>query len=89
MTFELLTSANVEKYIQYLKAAISQEPDMMLIDHIHENAIRDRIDDPFYQSKKSILAIENSEVIGRISPIKNNRNTDKFRWDLMSHLFVF
>ena len=66
MTFELLSPANVEKYIQYLKTAISQEPDMMLIDHIDENAIRDRIDDPFYQSKKSILAIKNGEVIGRM-----------------------
>ena len=66
MTFELLSAANVDKYILYLKTAVAQEPDMMLIEHIDENAIRNRIDDPFYQSKKSILAIENGEVIGRI-----------------------
>lgn len=66
MRFELLSPSNVELYIRYLEKALLDEPDMMLVDQIDETAIKERLCDPFYQSKKSILAIENNEVIGRI-----------------------
>ncbi len=66
MKFELLSPFNAEQYIRYLKKALLEEPDMMLIDQIDVDAIRERLNDPFYQSKKSILAIEHGVVIGRI-----------------------
>ena len=66
MRFELLSPANVDLYIRYLKKALSEEPDMMLASQIDETAIKKRLCDPFFQSKKSILAIENDEVVGRI-----------------------
>lgn len=66
MKFEILTSANADLYIDYLKKALSDEPDMMLVTQIDETAVKERIRDPFYQSKKSVLAIENDEAVGRI-----------------------
>ncbi len=66
MKFEPLSKSNVEKYISYLKKAFLEEPDTMLVEQIDETAVKERLCDPFYQSKKSILAIENSEVVGRI-----------------------
>ena len=66
MKFEPLSPANVELYIIYLKKALLEEPDMMLTAQIDEAAIKERLCDPFYQSKKSLLAIENDDVVGRI-----------------------
>lgn len=66
MRFELLSTSNVELYIRYLEKAFLKEPDMMLVERIDETAIKERLCNPFYQSKKSILAIENNEVVGRI-----------------------
>lgn len=66
MRFELLSPSNVELYIRYLKKAFLEEPDMMLAMQIDETAIRERLCDPFYQSKKSILAIQNDAIVGRI-----------------------
>ena len=66
MRFELLSPDNVELYIRYLKKALLEEPDMMLAMQIDETAIKKRLYDPFFQSKKSILAIKNDEVVGRI-----------------------
>lgn len=66
MKFELLSPSNAELYISYLEKAISEEPDMMLTDKIDKIAVKARLSDSFYQNKKSILAIENNEVIGRI-----------------------
>lgn len=66
MKFEFLTSANAELYINYLKKAFSDEPDMMFVTQIDETAVKERLRDPFYQSKRSVLAIENGEAVGRI-----------------------
>ena len=66
MKFELLSPSNVELYLRYLEMALLEEADMMLVERIDETAIKERLYDPFYQSKKSILAVEDNKVIGRI-----------------------
>lgn len=64
--FQLLSLSNIGQYLRYLAKSVSEDPDMMLVDSVDEKAIRERLCDPFYSSKKSILALENDEVIGRI-----------------------
>ena len=64
--FAKLSEQNVDKYILYLKKALLCEPDMMLIDRIDENGIRERICDPFYRNTPSILAFDGETVVGRI-----------------------
>lgn len=66
MVFEFLNPENVERYIAYLKRAMSEEPEMMTAESLDESGIRDRLNDPFYQHTKSILAMENGLVTGRI-----------------------
>lgn len=66
MKFEVLSPSNVELYIRYLKKALLEEPDMMLVEQIDEAAIKERLCNPFFQSKKSILAIGDNGVVGRI-----------------------
>lgn len=66
IVFELLSSENISKYIEYLKRAISEEPDMMWVDLVDEVGIISRINDPFYQNTKSILALDDDRVVGRI-----------------------
>ena len=66
MKFEILSSANVERYIIYLKKALLDEPDMMWVEHVDENKIIDRVNDSFYQNTTSILAFDGKNVVGRI-----------------------
>lgn len=66
MVFEQLSSWNVDKYILYLKKALIEEPDMLWVEQVDEAGIKARIDDPFYQNSKSILAKDGEEVVGRI-----------------------
>lgn len=65
-TFVRLSSENVLQYIDYLHKALTEEPDMMWVDQVDEAAILSRIDDPFYQNTKSILAMDGETVVGRI-----------------------
>ena len=48
MYFERLNEQNVEQYIDYLKLAMQQEPDMMTVEEIDEEGIRTRLRDSFY-----------------------------------------
>lgn len=64
--FEFLNNFNVDKYLSYLKIAFSQEPDFMFCDVIDEKSIRERVLDDFYKNTKSILAIVDDKVVGRI-----------------------
>lgn len=66
MNFEKLNVENVENYLEYLKIAMTQEPDMMTAEEVDENGIRERIADEFYQRTTSILAFDGSKVVGRI-----------------------
>ncbi len=66
MRFEPLTNDNVEKYIAYLKKALREDPEQMCVDSVDEKGIINRVNDPFYQNTKSILALLGDEAIGRI-----------------------
>ena len=66
MKFEFLTNNNIEKYIIYLKKALKEDPDQMWVNSVNEKDIIDRVNDSFYQNTKSILAILDDKVIGRI-----------------------
>ncbi|MBQ8834424.1 MAG: GNAT family N-acetyltransferase [Oscillospiraceae bacterium] len=66
MRFESLDHTNVDGYIAYLKRAFSEEPDMITAEQIDEAGIKARIANPFYQNTKSILAMENNKVVGRL-----------------------
>lgn len=66
MKFELLSEFNADRYIEYLKKAFNDEPDMMTSDLIDEIGIKERIYNPFYRNTKSLLAFDGENVIGRI-----------------------
>lgn len=66
MVFEILSQDNIEDYIAYLRIAMSEEPDMMTAEIIDEPGIKSRIQNPFFNRTTSILAKENSKVVGRI-----------------------
>ena len=64
--FAPLSIQNIQAYIDYLHLALSQEPDMQWVDHVDENGLMERMNDPFYQNTKSILAMDGENVVGRI-----------------------
>lgn len=66
MVFEKLSSENVKEYIDYLKIAMSEEPELMTADEVDEEGIKSRVQDPFFMKTTSILAKENGKVVGRI-----------------------
>ena len=66
ITFEPLNNKNIPQYIAYLQKAFSAEPDMLMAEQVDEAGIMARINDPFYQNTKSILAIHDKDVVGRI-----------------------
>ena len=65
MTFERLSSENVEEYIDYLKAAVKEEPDVLASYVIDEDGIKSRISNPFFKSV-NILAKTDGKIVGRI-----------------------
>lgn len=66
MDFQFLTEENVDLYISYLRRVYLLEPEMMTADQFDEMEIRRRISTPFYQNTKSILALVDNDVVGRI-----------------------
>ena len=66
MKFRVLSKDNVDQYIDYLKIAMAQEPEMMTAEKVDEEGIKRRVQDPFYARTTSILAIEKERVVGRI-----------------------
>lgn len=66
VVIERLAANNADRYIKYLEKAFADEPEKMLVERVDGEAIKNRLGDSFYNSKKSLLAIENGEVIGRI-----------------------
>ena len=88
MTYSFLTEENADKYIEYLKKAFSEEPDMMFIEKIDEAAIKERIADPFYANTKSILAMDGEKVIGRIEYHFYGCLQDGFRMAYVDWVYV-
>lgn len=66
MHFEILDKNNVEKYIDYLKDCFLYDKEEMIAEELDIEGIRKRINDSFYMNTKSILAIEDGKVIGRL-----------------------
>lgn len=66
MEIQMLNSATVDRYLDYLKNAIENDPEMMWTDTVDEEGIRNRVNDPFYQNTVSLLAVEDGNVLGRI-----------------------
>lgn len=66
MVFEILKRDNVNEYIDYLKIAMNEEPDLMVTDVIDEEGIKSRLSDPFFNKTTSILAKVDGKVVGRI-----------------------
>ena len=66
MKFERLNPENVESYLDYLKIAMEQEPDMMFAEKLDEAGIRERVADEFFQRTTSILAFDEESIVGRI-----------------------
>ena len=66
MIFEKLNRDNVDEYIDYLKIAMSEEPDLMVADRVDEEGIKSRLSDPFFNKTTSILAKVDGKVVGRI-----------------------
>ncbi|MBD5551052.1 MAG: GNAT family N-acetyltransferase [Lachnospiraceae bacterium] len=66
MIFEILGKDNVQEYIDYLKIAMSEEPELMTADTVDEEGIKNRIRDPFFNKTTSILAKIGGKVVGRI-----------------------
>ena len=63
MHYNYLSDQNAAQYISYLKKAIAEEPNMMWIEQVDEEAILKRVGDPFYQNTKSILAFDGESVV--------------------------
>lgn len=66
MVYEFIDKTNIDQYITYLHNALSEEPDLLWVEKIDEAGIKARINDPFYQNTKSILAKDGDKVVGRI-----------------------
>ena len=66
MTIEKLNDRNAEEYIEYLKQAMSEEPERMTADSVDTQGIKDRISDSFFNNSVSLLAKDGQKVVGRI-----------------------
>ncbi len=66
LQFSILNNSTIDIYIEYLKLALLEDPEFMCIQSVDEDAIKARINDNFFNQSKSILAIEDGKVIGRI-----------------------
>ncbi len=88
MTFQKLNAENIGLYIEYLRQALKEEPDMMWIDAVDEAALRERICDPLYQNTPSILAIDDGRVVGRIEYHFYGCLQDGYRMAYVDWLYV-
>lgn len=66
MKIEKLSLDNVKDYLEYLKKALNDEPDMMTIDEINEIGIINQLNNQENHLSTSLLAFENNQVVGRI-----------------------
>lgn len=64
--YRKLNEKTAELYLTFLKKALEADPGEMMTDCFDEEAIRQRLLDPFYQNTASILAVEDGEAVGRI-----------------------
>ena len=65
MVFEILSSENISEFIDYLKMAMIEEPDVLMSYEIDEEGIKSRISNSFFNSI-NILARTDNKIVGRI-----------------------
>ena len=65
MVFEILNKDNIVEFIDYLKKAMMEEPDVLASYVIDEDGIKSRINVPFFNSI-NILAKADDKIVGRI-----------------------
>ncbi len=88
MEFQVLGPDNVKQYIEYLRIAMAEEPEMMTADAVDEAGIMERIRDPFYTKTTSVLAMENGKVVGRIEYHFYGCMQDGYRMAYVDWLYV-
>lgn len=88
IVFERLNSKNIAQYIVYLKKALSEEPDMLCAELVDEVGIKARVEDPFYQNTRSILALDGDAVVGRIEYHFYGCLQDGFRMAYVDWVYV-
>ena len=88
MEFKKLDGDTVESYIEYLKRAMGEEPDMMTAEAVDAEGIRARIREPFYQRTPSILAVQDGQVVGRIEYHFYGCLQDGYRMAYVDWLYV-
>ena len=88
MEFQVLGPDNVKQYIEYLRIAMAEEPEMMTADVVDEVGIMERIKDPFYTKTTSVLAMENEKVVGRIEYHFYGCMQDGYRMAYVDWLYV-
>ena len=65
MVFEILSKDNVDEYIDYLKNAMLEEPDVLMSYVIDEDGIKNRVVNSFFNTI-NILAKTDGKIVGRI-----------------------
>lgn len=65
MVFEVLSNENVSEFIDYLKMAMIEEPDVLMSYVIDEDGIKSRVSNSFFNSI-NILAKDDDKIVGRI-----------------------
>ncbi|MDO5400247.1 MAG: GNAT family N-acetyltransferase [Eubacteriales bacterium] len=61
MKIESLSQANIRTYLDYLRAAMAEEPEMMTAERVDEGLILENL-----PSTTSLVAVEGGQVIGRL-----------------------
>lgn len=85
---EFLDKNNIDKYIAYLEIALSEEPNMMTIDELDIQSIKERMHDPFYANTISLLALEKDTVVGRLEYHFYGCIQDGYRMAYIDWLYV-
>lgn len=83
-----LTPDNVEDYINYLKKALAEEPEMMCTEKVKEEEIRKSVNDPLFTKSTSLLAYKDGEIVGRIEYHFYGCIQDVFKMAYVNWLYV-
>lgn len=88
MKYEFLCNDNVDKYIEYLQKALAEDPEQMWIEDVDAVEIVKRVNDSFYKNTKSILAIKDNQVVGRIEYHFYGCVQDGFKMAYVDYVYV-
>lgn len=88
MQIERLCPQNLSAYLNYLHAALAEEPAMMTIDAINEPELVSRVENPSQNDTASLLAILDGAVVGRIEYHFYRCMQDGYRMAYVSWVYV-